>query len=293
MNSKIYFNPTWATTRQGLNIPLWSSHSPERELLPKNNNFILFIGGVHGDEPEGVWLAESLLNWIRSRALRRQHGSKASVKTTVPLKARAVGQNVGPTVSQSNGPAKDPATTLGTTSAKTQTTGQSSSPGGPSKLLEPAAGWALIPCLNPEGYHRLQRTNSAGVDLNRNFPSPDWSPQCEAPRYFPGPQPGSEPEVQGVIRAIELYKPNLIIHFHSWKPCVVYTGAPGEPVARILGEHSGYPHREDIGYPTPGSLGQYGWLTHQIPVICVEEQEGCPRENIWPRFQWALTDLLR
>lgn len=233
----IYLNPSWTTTRQGLSVPLWSSHSPEDHLLPKGDRPILFVGGVHGDEPEGVWLAEAFLNWILTEYQRRSRQSTS--------------------------------------------------------LQWPEQKWVLIPCLNIEGFQSRERTNSAGIDLNRNFPSPDWSPEIKAPRYAPGLKPGSEPEVQGLIRAIEAYKPKLIIHFHSWKPCVVYTGKPAEPVARALSVHSGYPFQEDIGYPTPGSLGQYGWLVHQTPVICIEEQEGTIREHIWSRFKWALTELIK
>jgi protein MpaA len=236
MKSKLYFNPTWATTRQGLNISLWASNPPEPSLLQKENSPILFIGGVHGDEPEGVWLAEAFLNRIKTHHIKQSHA---------PSQLRSI---------------------------------------------QP---WVIIPCLNPEGYSRLERTNSAGVDLNRNFPSPDWSPEAKAPRYFPGIQPGTEPEVQAVLQATEIYKPKLIIHFHSWKPCVVYTGKPAEPIARLLSDHSGYPMHEDIGYPTPGSLGQYGWLSLKTPVICIEEQEGISRDHIWRRFQWALMDLIK
>lgn len=234
MNSKIYFNPSWAISRQGVSIPLWASHSPNSSSAPP----ILLIGGVHGDEPEGVWLAEALLNSLQTLYQRQTHRSLAS---------------------QSNSPTRQ--------------------------------SWVLIACLNPDGHAKNERTNAAGVDLNRNFPSPDWSTEAKAPRYYPGEKPASEPEVQGAMQAIEMYRPKLIIHFHSWKPCVVYTGAPAQPIAQSLGEYSGYAFHEDIGYPTPGSLGQYGWLSKQIPVVCIEEQEGAAREHIWPRFQGALMDL--
>lgn len=202
-------------------------------MLQKDDKPILFVGGVHGDEPEGVWLAEAFLNRILSAF------AKSSSPSSWPQKP-----------------------------------------------------WVLIPCLNPEGFQKNERTNSGGVDLNRNFPSPDWSSEAKAPRYYPGAHPASEPETQALINIISIYKPKLIIHFHSWKPCIVYTGQPAAPVASSLGLHSGYETHEDIGYPTPGSLGQYGWFSHQIPVICIEEQEGAPRNHIWRRFQWALTDLL-
>lgn len=235
-----YFNPSWALTRSGESVSLWSSLPPHSTSTlgvsagsapTSSRSPILFIGGVHGDEPEGVWLAEAFLNSLLTHYNRN---SQASLQE-----------------------------------------------------------WVLIPCLNPEGYARGERTNSAGVDLNRNFPSPDWSNEAKAPRYNPGSQPGSEPEVQGALKAIEMFRPKLIVHFHSWKPCIVYTGKPAEAIAQKLGAHSGYPCHEDIGYPTPGSLGQYGWLSKQIPVICIEEQEGTLREHVWPRFRWALMDLLR
>jgi hypothetical protein len=152
--------------------------------------------------------------------------------------------------------------------------------------------WILIPCLNPDGFEKNERTNAHGVDLNRNFPSRDWSSHAKAPRYYPGPGPASEPEVLAVVKLIKEKKPRAIFHFHSWEPCVVYTGAPGKAWAELVAEEVGYEAREDIGYPTPGSLGQYGWLEHQTPVICVEEQEHIELSTIWPRFGSGLQRVL-
>ncbi len=231
MNTKkIYRNSNWAKTRQGICISFSSSMSiQERENAPERDLY-LFVGGVHGDEPEGVWLAEALLNRMNTDYARGRYPKKE---------------------------------------------------------------WLILPCLNPEGLLKNERTNSQGVDLNRNFPSKDWSSDSKAPRYYPGPHSASEPEVQALVKLIELYKPKLIIHFHSWEPCIVYTGNLGEKIAQQLSIHSGYSYKEDIGYPTPGSLGQYGWLEKQTPVICIEEKEGCPREHIWRRFQFAFDELLR
>ncbi len=188
----------------------------------------LFIGGVHGDEPEGVEMAQKLLHWLTEA--EKQH------------------------------------------------------------LLRP---WILIPCINPDGYQKNERTNGHGVDLNRNFPSKDWSAEnTRGARYSPGPTPASEPEVAALVALIEKEKPEVIFHFHSWEPCVVYTGAPGKTYAEFISPGAGYPVREDIGYPTPGSLGQYGWQNHKIPVICVEEQEKIPIDEIWPRFQGGFKKLM-
>ena len=157
----------------------------------------------------------------------------------------------------------------------------------------------VIPMLNPSGRVHLETTKDycfrptiSGVDLNRNFPSPDWNSLFKAPRYYPGGSPGSEPEIQALCQLIKDTKPRAIIHFHSWEPCVVYTGEPGKKIAETLALKTGYEVREDIGYPTPGSLGQYGWLVHKLPVICIEEKDHIELELVWPRFALGLQTLL-
>ncbi|MGE0633233.1 MAG: DUF2817 domain-containing protein [Pseudobdellovibrionaceae bacterium] len=222
-SSSILHLPQWSVTSFGTPLELYKSHHKFSQ--PP----LLFIGGVHGDEPEGVYLAEDMILWLKSLS----------------------------------------------ESARTK--------------FQP---WMLIPCLNPDGYKKYERTNGNGVDLNRNFPSRDWSSEHEKPRYFPGTQPNSEKETQSLVKLIEAEKPRLIIHFHSWEPCVVYTGDPGAKAAQLLGQSSGYEARPTIGYPTPGSLGQYGWLENRIPVICIEEIERPKRETIWPRFKIGLEKIL-
>lgn len=220
MQPEILHLPSWAKTALGTPVELYrKGHMAQRPLL--------LIGGVHGDEPEGVRLAEDLLRWMQTEA---------------------------------KSPLKD---------------------------------WILIPCLNPDGFRRNERTNGRGVDLNRNFPSKDWVAEREkGDRYFPGTGPASEPETQALVRLIADEKPHLILHFHSWEPCVVYTGEPGKLSADLLGKNTGYEVREDIGYPTPGSLGQYGWLECQTPVICLEAQAGMPLDKLWPHWGANLRALL-
>ncbi|QDK39137.1 DUF2817 domain-containing protein [Bdellovibrio sp. NC01] len=226
MQANIFHQSSWATTAIGTPIELYKkTHSGSGF----SEQPILMIGGVHGDEPEGVRLANELLKWLQENEKTR------------------------------------------------------------SQMIRP---WILIPCINPDGFAKNQRTNSNGVDLNRNFPSSDWNSEAKAPRYYPGPSPGSEREVQALVKLIEDEKPQLIVHFHSWEPCVVYTGSPGQKAAEILATGTGYECREDIGYPTPGSLGQYGWIEHKTPVICIEEQESIDLDKVWPHFRKGLELLL-
>lgn len=209
----------WAFSAGGLPLELHQSAN----LQHVQSRPLLIIGGVHGDEPEGVWLAEHVLEWLQ--------------RTPVQIP------------------------------------------------------WLLIPCLNPDGYAARQRVNGNGVDLNRNFPCQNWSPAFEKERYFPGSRPNSEPETQALVKLISDVQPRLIIHCHSWIPCIVYTGDPGRPAAEALARSSGYPAQPDIGYPTPGSLGEYGWRERQTPVICIEEAERVEKATVWPRFQSGFREL--
>lgn len=225
--------PDWAMSVSGRPIALYRKIHTEAE-KPRSSREtargVVFVGGVHGDEPEGIRLAQDLLAWISSL-----------------------------------------------------------SPSEASKLRE----WILIPCLNIDGASFQRRVNASGVDLNRNFPSTDWSREATKPRYSPGPKPASEPETRALSTLLIAEKPELIVHFHSWHPCIVYTGAPGKAAAEILGEGTGYEIREDIGYPTPGSLGQYGWNDLKTPVICIEAEAGEGPDRLWPRFGPGLRKLLQ
>lgn len=217
----------WATSNENRPIELYYSGDFEWTEIARP---ILFIGGVHGDEPEGVALAEGLLGWLKE--------SEAHYPN----------------------PVKVP--------------------------------WALIPCLNPDGYLKNERTNGRGVDLNRNFPSTDWISTFEKPRYNPGTTAGSEPEIQAVTHLIQMLKPRLIVHFHSWKPCLVCSGETGITDAQYLAQSSGYEVISNIGYPTPGSLSQYAWNDLRIPVICIEEMEHIELDSVWPRFRQGLENIL-
>jgi hypothetical protein len=222
MQEEVLHLPSWAKTALGTSIGLYRKGHSQSERP------VIFIGGVHGDEPEGIRLAEDLLYWIE----------------------------------------------------------------GAIKLKKNLRNWILIPCLNPDGAKKHDRCNSRGVDLNRNFPSKDWSPEAKSARYSPGEAPGSELEVQALCELIKNENPLLIVHFHSWEPCVVYSGEPGRVWAEQIAQAAGYEAKPDIGYPTPGSLGQFGWMDHQIPVICVEAKEGDVLDELWPRFGRGLAAMV-
>ncbi len=225
MEENIILVKNWAKSAGKLNIPLYHDANYK---LGSGKNPTVIIGGVHGDEPEGVVLVEALLEFLE-------------------------------------------------TSLQNNTT--------------TARKWILIPCLNPDGYTTQSRTNANKVDINRNFPTSDWNSTAKAPRYNPGPKPNSEPETNALVKLIETEKPELIIHCHSWKPSIIFTGDLGKQIGGYFSSCSGYPLQDDIGYPTPGSLGQYGWFIHKTPVICIEEREGADKAETWKRFEPAFKKL--
>lgn len=137
----------------------------------------------------------------------------------------------------------------------------------------------VVPCLNPDGYAAHARFNGRRVDINRNFPTSDWSAEARAERYFPGVQPGSEPETQAIMQWAERERPHLVINFHSWNPMVNFNG-DCEDLAQVMSAVNGCPVTSDMGYPTPGSTGTWLWEAVRVPSITLEIQEGWTRAQV-------------
>ncbi|WP_025916110.1 M14 family murein peptide amidase A [Herminiimonas sp. CN] len=134
--------------------------------------------------------------------------------------------------------------------------------------------WKIVPVVNPDGLlaTKPSRVNAHGVDLNRNFPTPNW--QAEAPRYwaqttrsdprrFPGTAPLSEPESRWVQKEIERFRPQLIVSVHAPFGVLDFDGAEKPP------QRFGHLIYNRVGI-YPGSLGNYGGLHKNIPVITIE-----------------------
>jgi hypothetical protein len=139
----------------------------------------------------------------------------------------------------------------------------------------PRVTWNVVPALNPDGLLRrpAQRTNARGVDLNRNFPVPDWQRRALSdywvrrtgrnPRRYPGSAPLSEPESRWLAREIESFRPHAIVSVHAPHGVVDFDGPPEGPGSlgglrmKLLGAY-------------PGSLGSYAGVLKRIPVVTVE-----------------------
>ncbi|KHD87061.1 MAG: carboxypeptidase [Bdellovibrio sp. ArHS] len=137
----------------------------------------------------------------------------------------------------------------------------------------------IVPQFNFEGVIFKTRGNGNGVDLNRNLPTKDWSPEVKTPRYHPGPFAGSENENKGLMDYCATKKPVFILSLHSWHP-VLNVNGDCRKVAEVLAKHTGYKIDDDIGYPTPGCLGTYTGLERNLPTLTYEIERGLSAEKI-------------
>lgn len=133
--------------------------------------------------------------------------------------------------------------------------------------------WHVVPLMNPDGLLRAksQRMNANGVDLNRNFYSPNWQHQAQQewhrrkknPRRYPGPKAVSEPETRWLTSEIESFRPDVIISIHAPYGVVDVDGPLDGP------ESLGRLQRRLLGN-FPGSLGRFAGVLKEIPVITIE-----------------------
>jgi hypothetical protein len=132
----------------------------------------------------------------------------------------------------------------------------------------------FIPVLNPDGALQRppRRTNARGVDLNRNFPTPNWERDAafywekrtrKDPRRWPGPAPLSEPESRFLHQQVEQFQPQLIVAIHAPYGVLDFDG-PSVPPSRL-----GRLYLDQVGI-FPGSLGNWGGVHKGVPVVTIE-----------------------
>lgn len=156
---------------------------------------------------------------------------------------------------------------------------------------------AAILCANPDGLVRGTRGNANGVDLNRNFPTSNWSPE---PVFYksrendpqdialsPGAQPGSEPETKALLTLLDQMTPLAVITLHAALACI--DDADDSSLARQLSARTGLP-LEPVTYATPGSFGSWA-QEHGMNLVTYEFEAASPYD-LKDRHVPVLTDVL-
>jgi len=157
---------------------------------------------------------------------------------------------------------------------------------------------AVILCGNPDGMLHGTRGNGRGVDLNRNFPTSNWSPD---PVFYksrandagdialsPGSEPASEPETRALLALLERLKPRAVVSLHSALACVDDAGA--SHLGRQLADRCALSFLTDIGYPTPGSMGT--WAGERGLNLITLELEDASLYTLKDRHVPILFDLM-
>lgn len=154
-------------------------------------------------------------------------------------------------------------------------------------LVKGQAEVPVLPCLNPDGAMLRQRWNGRNVDLNRNLPTPDWKAEALNPRYPPGAEPGSEPETQAFLSALELVQPSMVLSLHSFRESFVEVERPRESLSDAVNgrvdalvNNLDIERRESVGYPTPGALGSYG-RAQGLLVFTLELRRGASHGDLY------------
>ena len=157
----------------------------------------------------------------------------------------------------------------------------------------PSAGLSVvvIPEVNPDGLRAGTRSNSVGVDINRNFPSKTWRQGSEESRYYPGPKPMSERETHAIVEVIKRWRPALLISIHAPLKCINWDG-PAEDISSAMAQAIGFTLCKDIGYETPGSFGSYAGKDLEIPTVTFELGDDLTSQEITTQGVRALRAAL-
>ena len=162
--------------------------------------------------------------------------------------------------------------------------------------LDPRNNWRIIPILNPDGTQKKTRTNSNGVDLNRNFPTLDWNEKAikfwkseaqNSKRKFPGYNPASEPEVNCALKHITEFKPDFVMSIHTPLKVLDFDGPKVRPPI-----YDYLPWKRLGNFP--GSLGRFLWVEKNIPVLTTELKDNLPlTASVFEQLQDVIGQLVQ
>lgn len=138
----------------------------------------------------------------------------------------------------------------------------------------------VIPSINPDGVAAGTRTNSRGVNLNRNFPTSNWVSDINdtdgTHKGGGGTSPLSEPEAVALAQYTRQIRPRLLLSFHAIGSLVA--GDPGGYSAGFAARYASMVGYRDttnsssssFDYDVTGSYEEWSYQNESIPSILIE-----------------------
>jgi len=166
----------------------------------------------------------------------------------------------------------------------------------------------IAPLVNPDGFlsSNPQRVNANGIDINRNFPTKDWSAEAlkkwrlrqhKNRRYYPGQKPASEQETMFQIALIKRFNPQKILSVHSPLNFFDYDGPSSdldsfELWLEKISKESNHPLRK-FGF-FPGSLGNYAGHERSIFTLTLElpSSKSSKAKEYFDKFQTSILKFI-
>jgi len=150
----------------------------------------------------------------------------------------------------------------------------------------------ILPCLNPSGKKLFTRANGREIDLNRNYPTENFTAVSVNPhtKEMSSGEPASEIETQIMMKLVQDYNFKRILSIHSDLHLIDYDG-PAKELAKHFSKLCGYRLVDNIGYQTNGSFGTWVGVERKTPLITVETWHGETAQDmmkIWQELKPAV-----
>lgn len=137
----------------------------------------------------------------------------------------------------------------------------------------------VVPTINPDGLAANTRTNSRGVNLNRNFPTTGWTKDINDTDGVHagggGTEPLSEPEAKALADLTISLRPRLLLSYHAVGSLVTgdpggYSAAYAARYAAMVGYRDATGKSGTFDYDITGAYEDWTYSKQGIPSIVIE-----------------------